>query len=247
MRCPKCSSENVQVHYETEKKGFSGGKGCCGWLIFGPIGLLCGLCGKDEVKSEKKYWVCNNCGAKFTDAEAENAEYARECNNAIQSIVNNAESNLSTHPEYSILLQRKTNIINIIKSYFSNDALKQFVFLNIENEQPNSLFYSSVIKFYNENIALDLSKDCVYFIYRNGLHGYIFTNSGIYYDDKFFIPSSNIKNISVKDTYLQINNPDSSINLDFHHIAKNQDALAIIENIIKQLYIEPAGGTIEEL
>ena len=70
MICPKCSSENVQVHYETEKKGFSGGQGCCGWLIFGPIGLLCGLCGKDKVTSEEKYWVCNNCGAKFTDAEA---------------------------------------------------------------------------------------------------------------------------------------------------------------------------------
>lgn len=71
MRCPKCSSENVQVHYETEKKGFSGGQGCCGWLIFGPIGVLCGLCGKDKVKSEEKYWVCNNCGARFTDYEAQ--------------------------------------------------------------------------------------------------------------------------------------------------------------------------------
>ncbi|MBR2019240.1 MAG: hypothetical protein IKA05_02450 [Clostridia bacterium] len=67
MKCPKCESENVQVHYETEKQGFSGSKGCCGWLLFGPIGLLCGLCGKDKVKSEEKYWVCNNCGAKFYD------------------------------------------------------------------------------------------------------------------------------------------------------------------------------------
>ena len=36
----------------------------------GPIGLLCGLCGKDKVKSEEKYWLCNNCGSKFTDCEA---------------------------------------------------------------------------------------------------------------------------------------------------------------------------------
>lgn len=70
MRCPKCKSENVQVHYEVEKQGFSGGKGCCGWILLGPIGLLCGLCGKSKVKSEEKYWVCNNCGAKFTDHEA---------------------------------------------------------------------------------------------------------------------------------------------------------------------------------
>lgn len=70
MRCPKCASENVQVHYDVEKQGFSGGKGCCGWLLLGPIGLLCGLCGKSKVKSEEKYWVCNNCGTKFTDHEA---------------------------------------------------------------------------------------------------------------------------------------------------------------------------------
>ena len=70
MRCPKCSSENVQIHYEVEKQGFSGGKGCCGWILLGPIGLLCGLCGKNKIKSEEKYWTCNNCGSKFTDHEA---------------------------------------------------------------------------------------------------------------------------------------------------------------------------------
>ena len=69
MRCPKCSSENVQIHYEVEKQGFSGGKGCCGWILLGPIGLLCGLCGKGKIKSEEKYWVCNNCGAKFSDTQ----------------------------------------------------------------------------------------------------------------------------------------------------------------------------------
>jgi len=69
MRCPKCNSENVQVHYEIEKQGFSGGKGFCGAILLGPLGLLCGLCGKNKVKSENKFWVCNNCGAKFTDCE----------------------------------------------------------------------------------------------------------------------------------------------------------------------------------
>ena len=69
MKCPNCMSENVQVHYETEKQGFSGGKGFCGAVLLGPLGLLCGLCGKDKVKSEEKYWLCNNCGSKFTDRE----------------------------------------------------------------------------------------------------------------------------------------------------------------------------------
>ena len=70
MKCPKCGSENVHVSIEITKQGFSGGKGCCGAILLGPLGLLCGLCGKNKIKSEEKYWLCNNCGAQFTDYEA---------------------------------------------------------------------------------------------------------------------------------------------------------------------------------
>lgn len=101
------------------------------------------------------------------------------------------------------------------------------------------------MKTYSENINLDLSKDCVYFIYRNGLHGYIFTNAGIYYDDKFFISSSNIKNTTISDEYLQINNDSSNIKLNFHHIAKNPDALIMLKHILDELYINNNGELIE--
>ena len=47
MRCSNCGSENCQIINEVSTKGtdFSASKGCCGWYIFGPIGLLCGSCG----------------------------------------------------------------------------------------------------------------------------------------------------------------------------------------------------------
>lgn len=67
MRCPKCGNENCQITTETTSSGkdFSAGKGCCGALLFGPIGLLCGACGKGKTIHSTSYWFCPNCGRKF--------------------------------------------------------------------------------------------------------------------------------------------------------------------------------------
>ena len=68
MRCPSCQSENCNIIEETETKmkGYGIFKGCCGYLILGPIGWLCGLCGMGEGRTSRKaYWVCNHCGRKF--------------------------------------------------------------------------------------------------------------------------------------------------------------------------------------
>lgn len=46
MKCPKCGSENTQyvaVHHSGSSGSFT--DACCGMMIFGPIGILCGLCG----------------------------------------------------------------------------------------------------------------------------------------------------------------------------------------------------------
>lgn len=38
IQCPRCKSTHIYV----DKKGFSGKKACCGAILAGPLGLLCG-------------------------------------------------------------------------------------------------------------------------------------------------------------------------------------------------------------
>lgn len=66
-RCPRCGGYNCHpiTDSTTTGKDFSAGNGCCGYLLFGPIGLLCGLCGADKKTVTKSYWVCPNCNNKF--------------------------------------------------------------------------------------------------------------------------------------------------------------------------------------
>lgn len=67
MTCPKCGSNNCQIINEVKTKGtdFSAGKGLIGLICFGPIGLLCGACGKGKQTYNTHYWVCNECGRKW--------------------------------------------------------------------------------------------------------------------------------------------------------------------------------------
>jgi len=67
MKCPKCGENNSQIINEvtTSGKDFSAGKGCCGVILLGPIGILCGACGKGKQTYNNQYWVCNNCGNKW--------------------------------------------------------------------------------------------------------------------------------------------------------------------------------------
>lgn len=79
VKCPVCGSKNLQVisedHSVTQTKGggYSGTKGCLGYLLLGPFGLLCGSCGqKEKTKSyniHKTFWVCSDCGHKFRNLE----------------------------------------------------------------------------------------------------------------------------------------------------------------------------------
>jgi len=65
MKCPKCGSDSCFPISNTDIKGFGAGEGCCGFILFGPIGLLCGLCGMGEGR-RKEYWKCGNCGRNFS-------------------------------------------------------------------------------------------------------------------------------------------------------------------------------------
>ena len=53
-RCPKCGSPHVSAN----KKGMDAGNACCGALLLGPFGLLCGL-------SDKVVVTCLKCGHQW--------------------------------------------------------------------------------------------------------------------------------------------------------------------------------------
>ena len=67
LKCPKCGAANCTPITETTTSGkdFSAGKGCCGFALLGPLGILCGACGQGKQTSSVTYWMCNNCGNKF--------------------------------------------------------------------------------------------------------------------------------------------------------------------------------------
>lgn len=73
--CPECGNENLQISTETNVqtygKSFSAGQGCLGYLIFGPLGILCGSCGQGQKTSTTNttYWACAKCGKKFRNPE----------------------------------------------------------------------------------------------------------------------------------------------------------------------------------
>ena len=79
FHCPSCGGRNLQAITETTSTatttggGYSGGKGCLGFLLFGPFGLLCGNCGNSSyttvTNKTKTYWTCPNCGRKFRDPD----------------------------------------------------------------------------------------------------------------------------------------------------------------------------------
>ena len=69
MRCPNCNSERIQFGTNTKSSGFSDGNACCGFLLMGPLGLLCGLCGSDT--STEEFWICQDCGNKFSNKEGQ--------------------------------------------------------------------------------------------------------------------------------------------------------------------------------
>ena len=57
VTCPNCGSSQITA----QKKGFGGGCACCGALLFGPLGLLCGLQGANKV-----IITCLKCGHQWS-------------------------------------------------------------------------------------------------------------------------------------------------------------------------------------
>lgn len=76
MKCPNCGSERIQFGTNTKGTGYSAGNACCGFIALGPLGLLCGACGSDV--STEEFWICQDCGNKFTNNEAKKYQKMEE-------------------------------------------------------------------------------------------------------------------------------------------------------------------------
>lgn len=76
MKCPKCGSEKIQFGTSTSGGGFSFSNSCCGYIMLGPLGLLCGACGSGT--STEEFWICQDCGNKFSNREGKKQQAKEE-------------------------------------------------------------------------------------------------------------------------------------------------------------------------
>lgn len=67
IKCPNCGAVGCMPQYKQNVSG--GGYGCCsgglGALVLGPLGLLCGVCGRSVKSTNTLVWICPKCGHEF--------------------------------------------------------------------------------------------------------------------------------------------------------------------------------------
>ncbi|NHM32596.1 TerD family protein [Neobacillus terrae] len=81
--CPRCHSTNVR----TGQKGFGLGKAAIGGLILGPIGLLGGFIGKNQLK-----FSCMSCGNTWSPSQTDVTEWAMQQKRRAQELFSRFKS-----------------------------------------------------------------------------------------------------------------------------------------------------------
>jgi len=74
IRCPRCNSNNIQCVTETVNSASDFGARCLGFILMGPLSLLCGP-NQDETK---RYCICNHCGEKFQNNDCDDKTNGHE-------------------------------------------------------------------------------------------------------------------------------------------------------------------------
>ena len=62
VKCPNCGSTQIEFVTYQASQNFSAGSACCGILLCGPIGTLCGIGPKTPAQTKRK---CKACGKEF--------------------------------------------------------------------------------------------------------------------------------------------------------------------------------------
>ncbi len=62
VRCPNCGSTQIEFVTYQASQGYDAAQGCCGILMCGPLGALCGVGPKEKPKTVRK---CKKCGHEF--------------------------------------------------------------------------------------------------------------------------------------------------------------------------------------
>lgn len=238
MRCPKCYSENCQVKHDVTTQGYSAGKGCCGLMFLGPLGLLCGLCGSGNVLWEDEYWICNNCGKKFDKFDGKQAEEVYKARQVAKQKILEVGSNLD-EGSAAKLMEQKEKIRRKLREKLSADELEQFIFFEpgCEDDRVTDLFYK-----YRE-LGLDFKDECIYFIYcENSLmsnYGIIVASDSIYFkqglEARYYeVLKKDISKVYIEDGKIRIG---KEFCLSFKNITSLESKNAIID-ILREIYVE---------
>ena len=59
ITCPNCGSTNIHFVTIQSTQNFDTGDACCGYLLCGPLGLLCGVKKQTETRTVRKCMSCN--------------------------------------------------------------------------------------------------------------------------------------------------------------------------------------------
>ncbi len=138
MKCPKCGSEKIQFGSSTSGGGFSFSNSCCGYIMLGPLGLLCGACGSGT--STEEFWICQDCGNKFSNREGKKEQEKEEAKQK--------QNKLNEEAAYQDYLECKQMKAQAIEKYGSiQEIYRQYYAAQTKKDETKKIYDAEFEKF----------------------------------------------------------------------------------------------------